>query len=114
MTTKQPIQKSSADHIKTLVGTEAIRHRPGMYVGALGSKGVFRLFAEAVGNVLDLYAEGAADKMYIGINERTGEIIIADNGYGMPIEKIQSIMCDTHTSSKFENNGFSIGMNGVK
>lgn len=110
---KKPIQKSNADQIKTLEGTDAIRHRPGMYIGQLGSRGVFRLFAEAVGNVLDLYAENAADKMFISINERTNEIIVGDNGYGMPLEKIEDIMCKSHTSGKFENNGFSIGMNGV-
>ena len=113
MSIKKPVQKSNASDIKTLEGLEAIRKRPGMYIGQLGSAGVFRLFNEAVGNVLDLYAEEAADNMLISINESTGQIIVADNGYGMPIEKIEDIMTKSHTSGKFENNGFSIGMNGI-
>lgn len=106
-------QKSSASDIKTLVGTDAIRKRPGMYIGTLGPAGVFRLFVEAVGNVLDLYEEEAASSMFVDINEKTKYITVSDDGYGIPVEKLEDIMTVTHTSGKFENNGFSIGMNGV-
>lgn len=110
---KKPIQKSSAEDIKTLEGAAAIRKRPGMYIGSLGSDGVFRLFNEAVGNVLDLYNEDAATDMLVSINEKTGQIVVADDAYGMPPTKIIDIMTKTHTSGKFEKPTFSIGMNGV-
>ena len=84
-----------------------------MYIGSLNSAGVFRLFNEAVGNVLDLYNEHAADIMTIRIDVKKNLISVQDNGYGMPVEKIDDIMTKSHTSGKFENNGFSIGMNGV-
>ena len=109
----KPVQKSNSEQIQTLVGCEAIRKRPGMYVGALGSAGVMRLIIEAVGNVLDLFNENAADEMFVSVNQKTNEIVVADNGYGMPLEKIKDIMTVPHTSGKFADNGFSIGMNGV-
>lgn len=110
---KKPVQKSSEEQIQTLTGTAAIRKRPGMYIGALGTQGVKRLVIEAIGNVLDLYAEQSADNLMLSVNEKTGEIVVADNGYGMPVAKIHDIMMVTHTSGKFSDNGFSIGMNGV-
>jgi DNA gyrase subunit B len=110
---KTPKQKSSEADIKTLEGAAAIRKRPGMYVGELGQRGVFRMFIEGVGNVLDLFAEGAAKNLFVNINEKTHEITISDDAYGMPLGKLDDIMMKTHTSGKFENNGFSIGMNGV-
>ena len=84
-----------------------------MYIGSLNSAGVFRLFNEAVGNVLDLYNEHANDYLGVRIDEKKGIISVIDHGYGMPVEKIDDILTKTHTSSKFENNGFSIGLNGV-
>jgi DNA gyrase subunit B len=110
---KQPKQKSSDADIKTLVGTDAIRKRPGMYIGEPGEKGIYRMFIEGVGNVLDLFNEKACKNLFININEKTGEITISDDAYGMPLGKLDDIMTVTHTSGKFENNGFSIGMNGV-
>ena len=91
---RKPIQKSSAEDIKTLEGAEAIRKRPGMYIGSLGSAGVFRLFNEAVGNVLDLYNEKANDYLGVRIDEKKNIISIIDHGYGMPIEKIDDIIFD--------------------
>ena len=110
---KKPIQKSSADDILTLEGLEAIRALPGMYISEIGSGGVFRLYVEAVGNVLDLYNEGACNSVYISIDEKKEEITVADNGYGLPLEKIHDILMKPHTSGKFENKGYSIGMHGV-
>lgn len=110
---KAPKQKSDDKDIKTLVGTDAIRKRYGMYVGEAGPKGIFRMFVEAVGNVLDLFEEGAAKNLFVNINEKTSEITVSDDAYGMPLGKLDDIMTVTHTSGKFENNGFSIGMNGV-
>lgn len=110
---KAPKQKSDAADIKTLHGTDAIRKRPGMYVGGIGPNAVFRMLVEGIGNVLDLFEEGAAKNLFININEKTKEITVADDAYGMPIEKLDDIMMVPHTSGKFENNGFSIGMNGV-
>ena len=110
---KKPIQKSSAEDIMTLEGLEAIRKLPGMYISEIGSAGVFRLYVEAVGNVLDLYNEGACSNVYISIDEKKEEITVADNAYGLPLEKIHVIMMKPHTSGKFENKGYSIGMHGV-
>ena len=109
----KPVQKSDASQIQTLVGCEAIRKRPSMYVGGIGSPAVMRLILEGVGNVLDLYNEHAADELFVSVNQKTNEIVISDNGYGMPLEKIKDIMTVPHTSGKFADNGFSIGMNGV-
>ena len=44
---------------------------------------------EAVGNVLDLFNENAADEMFVSVNQKTNEIVVADNGYGMPLEKLK-------------------------
>ena len=111
---KKPIQKSSADDIMSLEGLDAIRKLPGMYISEIGSGGVFRLYVEAVGNVLDLYNEGACNSVYISIDEKKKEITVADTGYGLPLEKIHDILMKPHTSGKFENKGYSIGMHGVR
>ena len=66
-----------------------------------------------MGHVLDLYNAGACSSVYISIDEKKEEITVADNGYGLPLERIHDILMKVHTSGKFENKGCSIGMHGV-
>jgi len=108
-------EKYNPDKIITLKGTDAIRTRPGMYIGALGPAGVMRLFFEAVGNAFDEYNAGRCESVLIKINEKTSEIQISDNGVGIPPNKIEEVCTKLHSSGKFSNDysKFSIGQNGV-
>lgn len=106
---------STKDTIRTLKGTEGIRKRFGMYIGSAGEEGVIRLFYEALGNAIDEFQAGRASNILVKINEKTSEIIISDDGMGIPIKKIEDACTKLHTSGKFENDysKISIGQNGV-
>ena len=110
--------------IKTLEGIEAIRLRPGMYVGSVGPDGVRHITLEIISNAVDEYLNGHCTICEIRVDE-DGTIVITDNGRGVPIGKAEdgsetlvNVYTKLHTGAKFDSNGktgynTSGGMNGV-
>ena len=72
--------------IKTLEGIEAIRLRPGMYIGSVGPAGVQHITLEIISNAVDEYLNGHCTLCKIDV-DKTGFITISDNGRGVPFGK---------------------------
>ena len=110
--------------IKTLEGIEAIRLRPGMYIGSVGPDGVRHITLEIISNAVDEYLNGHCTSCKIGVFD-DGSILIRDNGRGVPFGKAEdgsetlvNIYTKLHTGAKFDSDGktgynTSGGMNGV-
>ena len=109
--------------IKTLEGIEAIRLRPGMYIGSTGPEGVQQITLEIISNAVDEYLNGACSEVNIAIERN--RISIVDNGRGVPFgkakdgsETLVNVYTKLHTGAKFDaegNTGYNTsgGMNGV-
>ena len=112
-----------AKDIKTLEGIEAIRLRPGMYIGSVGPDGVRHITLEIISNAVDEYLNGHCTECNINVKDKV--ITISDNGRGVPFGKAEdgsetlvNIYTKLHTGAKFDSNGktgynTSGGMNGV-
>ena len=110
--------------IKTLEGIEAIRLRPGMYIGSTGPEGVRHITLEIISNAVDEYLNGHCTECEIVVEE-DGRILIQDNGRGVPFGKAEdgsetlvNVYTKLHTGAKFDSSGktgynTSGGMNGV-
>ena len=110
--------------IKTLEGIEAIRLRPGMYIGSVGPAGVQHITLEIISNSVDEYLNGHCTNCHITVGT-DGIITIQDNGRGVPFGKAEdgsetliNVYTKLHTGAKFDSNGktgynTSGGMNGV-
>ena len=109
--------------IQTLEGIEAIRLRPGMYIGSVGPEGIRHITLEIISNAVDEYLNGACTEVRVTIEGNT--IRVADNGRGVPFgkaadgsETLVNIYTKLHTGAKFDSEGktgynTSGGMNGV-
>lgn len=110
--------------IKTLEGIEAIRLRPGMYIGSVGPEGVRHITLEIISNAVDEYLNGHCTLCSINVS-KDGDIEIKDNGRGVPFGKAEdgsetlvNVYTKLHTGAKFDSDGktgynTSGGMNGV-
>ena len=110
--------------IKTLEGIEAIRLRPGMYIGSTGPDGVRHITLEIISNVVDEYLNGHCTMCSVVV-DKNGFITIKDNGRGVPFGKAEdgsetlvNVYTKLHTGAKFDSSGktgynTSGGMNGV-
>lgn len=113
----------TAKDIQTLEGIEAIRLRPGMYIGSVGADGVWQIALEIISNSVDEYLNGACNEIRVTIDGNT--VRVADNGRGVPFgpakdgsETLVNIYTKLHTGAKFDSTGktgynTSGGMNGV-
>lgn len=111
--------------IQTLEGIEAIRLRPGMYIGSVGPEGVRHITLEIISNAVDEYLNGACTRVIISYNTESNLIRVMDNGRGVPFgkakdgsETLVNIYTKLHTGAKFDSEGktgynTSGGMNGV-
>ena len=118
------IENYGVKDIKTLEGIEAIRLRPGMYIGSVGPAGVQHITLEIISNAVDEYLNGHCTMCRIMV-ESNGRITITDNGRGVPFGKAEdgsetlvNVYTKLHTGAKFDSNGktgynTSGGMNGV-
>ncbi|MDE6075649.1 MAG: DNA topoisomerase IV subunit B, partial [Clostridia bacterium] len=75
----------NADDLKVLEGLEAVRVRPGMYIGSTGVKGLHHILWEIVDNAIDEAANGYADEISV-ILHADGSASVEDNGRGMPTD----------------------------
>ena len=112
------------EQIKTLEGIEAIRLRPGMYIGSVGPEGVRHITLEIISNSVDEYLNGHCTLCSINV-DKDGTIKIKDNGRGVPFGKAEdgsetlvNVYTKLHTGAKFDSSGktgynTSGGMNGV-
>ena len=110
-----------AGSITILEGLEAVRKRPGMYIGSTGSRGLHHLIWEIVDNSVDEAMAGYADKVTVKLLENGGVEVI-DNGRGIPVEMhasgaptIQVVMTQLHAGGKFDSDSYAVsgGLHGV-
>ena len=111
-----------ADAIQTLEGLEAVRKRPGMYIGGTGSQGLMHLVWELLDNAVDEAAAGFADRIDITLH-RDNSVEVADNGRGIPIDRhakrkvsaLEVVLTELHAGGKFGGGayGASGGLHGV-
>lgn len=121
---KSVIDNYGVNDIKTLEGIEAIRLRPGMYIGSVGPEGVRHITLEIISNAVDEYLNGHCTECHVSVTS-DGAVIIKDNGRGVPFGKAEdgsevlvNVYTKLHTGAKFDSNGktgynTSGGMNGV-
>ena len=112
----------NADDLKILEGLEAVRVRPGMYIGSTGVKGLHHILWEIVDNSVDEAANGYADEITVKL-WKDGSASVRDNGRGMPTDVntkvkmsgVEIIFTKLHAGGKFDsaNYAFSGGLHGV-
>ncbi len=119
---KNAVNKYDASDIVVLEGLEAVRLRPGMYIGTTGVNGLHHLLWEIVDNSVDEALNGYADTIQV-VLYKDGSISVEDNGRGMPVDKhpkykksgVELIFTQLHAGGKFDNKEyeFSGGLHGV-
>lgn len=110
-----------ADSITVLEGLEAVRKRPGMYIGGVGTKGLNHLIYEVVDNSVDEHLAGFCDAVWVTL-EADGACTVKDNGRGIPVEMHKKgvsaeriVLSTLHAGGKFDNDAYktSGGLHGV-
>ncbi|MEY8336919.1 DNA gyrase subunit B [Lachnospiraceae bacterium 62-35] len=111
----------NADSITVLEGLEAVRKRPGMYIGGVGSKGLNHLIYEIVDNAVDEHLAGYCNEIWVSL-EADGSCTVKDSGRGIPVEMHTKgvsaervVLATLHAGGKFDNESYktSGGLHGV-
>ena len=108
--------------IVVLEGLDAVRLRPGMYIGTTGVKGLHHLLWEIVDNSMDEVSNGYGDTIQISLN-KDGSATVTDNGRGIPVDVhptlkksgVEVVFTQLHAGGKFNNSNYSYsgGLHGV-
>ena len=110
-----------ASNITVLEGLEAVRKRPGMYIGSVSTKGLNHLIYEIVDNSVDEHLAGYCNKIYVTL-EADGSCTVSDNGRGIPVEMHEKgisaerlVFTTLHAGGKFDDSAYktSGGLHGV-